>query len=148
MIQAYAHNHGPVLGFRLSGTLHATDYAAFEPAIQSAVERNGRLRLLLHFEEFHGWDAGALWSDLKFRALHFVDIERIAFVGENSRDKAVALLLRPFTAAELRYFDVESLADAWVWLEEGLNRKQGIGLPSLLLPEPAPEGRFGPTSSV
>ena len=146
MIQAYAHNHGPVLGFRLSGLLHAVDYASFEPAIQAAVERHGRLRLLLHFEAFNGWDAGALWSDLKFRALHFVDIQRIAFVGENARDKAVALLLRPFTAAELRYFDVENLADAWAWLEEGLEQQQRMGLPDLLLPVATPEGQFRPTT--
>ncbi len=146
MIQAYAQSRGPVLGFRLSGTLHTADYAAFEPAIQSAVERHGRLRLLLHFENFSGWDAGALWSDLKFRALHFVDIERLAFVGENGRDKALAMLLRPFTAAELRYFDVESLAEAWAWLEQGLKRPGPIELPALLLPVPSTNGPLRPTS--
>jgi hypothetical protein len=145
MIQAYAQNHGPVLGFRLSGTLHAVDYEAFAPAIEAAVERYGRLRLLLHFEQFSGWDAGALWSDLKFRAQHFVDIERIAFVGENARDKALALLLRPFTGAELRYFNVEDLGEAWAWLEEGVRHRAALTHPALLLPVTAPDGGFRPT---
>lgn len=145
MIQAYAQNHGPVLGFRLSGTLHSADYEAFGPAIESAVERYGRLRLLLHFEEFSGWDAGALWSDLKFRAQHFVDIERVAFVGENARDKALAFLLRPFTAAELRYFDVDDLGEAWAWLEEGLRNQARLAHPPIMLPATAPEGGLRPT---
>jgi hypothetical protein len=144
MIEAYAHNHGPVLGFRLSGTLHTSDYRGFAPAIESAIERHGRLRLLLHFENFDGWDAGALWSDLKFRAQHFIDIERIAFVGENRRDQALALLLRPFTAAELRYYDVGELADAWAWLEEGLRQRHAVRAASGILPVVVPEGGFRP----
>lgn len=142
MIQAFAQNHGAVLGFRLSGLLHTEDYEAFAPAIESAIERHGRLRLLLQFEDFHGWDAGALWSDLKFRAQHFTDIERIAFVGENRRDRAVAMLLRPLTTAELRYFDGDQLAEAWAWLEEGTRNPWRA---ALMLPVPNPTGDFRPT---
>lgn len=137
MIQAFAHNHGRVLGFRLSGMLHAEDYETFAPAIAAAIERHGRLRLLLQFEDFHGWDAGALWSDLKFRAQHFTDIERIAFVGEGRRDRTVAMLLRPLTTAELRYFDGDQLADAWAWLEEGTRNPWST---AIMLPMTQPAG--------
>jgi len=37
---------------------------------------------------FHGWDAGALWEDIKFDIKHFGDIERLA----DGRDKEVAAL--------------------------------------------------------
>lgn len=144
MIQAFAQNHGPVLGFRLSGLLHAADYATFAPAIEAAIERHGRLRLLLQFEDFHGWDAGALWSDLKFRAQHFHDIERIAFVGENRRDRAVATLVRPLTTAQLRYFDVSELAEAWAWLEEGFRYLKYRPPLTGVLPLAAPEGDLRP----
>lgn len=142
MIQAFAHNHGRVLGFRLSGMLHTEDYEAFVPAIESAIERHGRLRLLLQFEDFQGWDAGALWSDLKFRAQHFTDIERIAFVGEGRRDRAVTMLLRPLTTAELRYFDGDQLADAWAWLEEGAQQPWHA---PIMLRMTQPTGGFRPT---
>lgn len=146
MIQAFAQNHGPVLAFRLSGMLHAADYSTFVPSIESAIERHGRLRLLLQFENFHGWDVGALWSDVKFRAQHFDDIERIAFVGESRRDKAVATLVRPFTTAELRYFDVMELAEAWAWLEEGMRRLRAFTPAPMMLPIPAPAGDLRPTA--
>jgi hypothetical protein len=29
---------------------------------------------------FHGWEAGALWEDIKFDLKHYADIERLAMI--------------------------------------------------------------------
>ena len=41
-------------------------------------------------KDFHGWDAGALWEDIKFDLKHFSDIERVAMVGEKKWQKGMS----------------------------------------------------------
>jgi hypothetical protein len=35
-----------------------------------------------------------------------------------SREKAMAKVCKPFTMAQVRYFDAAQIEDAWRWLEE------------------------------
>ena len=50
-------------------------------------------------------DAGALWEDIKFDMKHHGDIERLAFVGEKAWAAWMAKICRPFTSANIKYFD-------------------------------------------
>ena len=107
-----------VLGFTLSGKLHDEDYQHFVPAVDAAIAAHGRVRLLAHFADFHGWDMRALWDDIKFSATHCTKMDRIALVGDKRWEKAMATVCKPFTMAKVRYFDAAQIADAWKWLEE------------------------------
>lgn len=137
MIQAFAHSHDHILGFRFVGKLRTTDYQNLVPQVDTAIARHGRIRLLVQFDAFHGWDAGALWQDLKFTASHFSDIERLAVVGESTRDAFIANLAKPFTVAKVRYFDAADLSDAWTWLEGESAQKLPAPTPDLPGPQPA-----------
>jgi len=66
--------------------------------------------------DFHGWDAGALWEDIKWDAKHFNDIDRLAIVGEKSWHKWMTGFCGPFTTAQVRYFTHEQLDKAREWL--------------------------------
>ena len=68
--------------------------------------------------DFHGWDAGALWEDIKWDAKHFNDIERLAIVGEKTWHKLMAGFCKPFTTARVRYFTQEQFVEAHAWLNE------------------------------
>ena len=70
------------LGFKLSGKLHDEDYKHFVPLVDAAIAREGKVRLLAWFHDFHGWDMHALWDDIKFSTTHCARIERIALVGK------------------------------------------------------------------
>jgi hypothetical protein len=107
-----------ILGFTLSGKLHDEDYKNFVPAVDAAIVAHGRVRLLAHFVDFHGWDMHALWDDIKFSTTHCNKIDRIALVGDKSWEKAMAQICKPFTMARIQYFDASRIADAWKWLEE------------------------------
>jgi hypothetical protein len=37
--------------------------------------------------DFQGWEAAALWDDIKFNAAHFTDIDRLAMVGDKKWDQ-------------------------------------------------------------
>jgi hypothetical protein len=106
-----------VLGFRLSGKLHDEDYKTFVPTIDEAAKA-GKVRLLAQFHDFKGWDAKALWDDIKFATTHCTKFDKIALVGEKTWEKWMALVCKPFTMAKLRYFDAADIDQAWAWLQE------------------------------
>ena len=64
-------NDGKVLTIRMTGKLHKADYAHFVPTVERAIEKHGKVRLLVIMRNFHGWDASALREDTKFDLKHF-----------------------------------------------------------------------------
>jgi hypothetical protein len=107
-----------VLAFRLSGKLHDEDYKTFVPRVDEAIAEEGKIRMLVEFHDFHGWDAHALWDDSRFAATHCTKIERLAMVGETAWEKGMAIVCKPFTMANIRYFDAAEIDAAWVWIQE------------------------------
>jgi hypothetical protein len=118
MIEQLPSGSEKVLGFKLSGKLHDEDYKHFVPVVDAAVAKAGKVRMLAQFHDFHGWDAHALWDDIKFSTTHCLDIERIALVGEKSWEKWMSTVCKPFTMAKIRYFDAAQVDAAWKWLQE------------------------------
>lgn len=118
MIEQIEHGAGKILGFKMSGKLHDEDYKLFVPVVETAIKAQGKVRLLAHFEDFHGWDLHALWDDTKFATRHCADVERVALVGDKRWEKWMAAVCKPFTMAKIRYFDVKDIESAWKWLDE------------------------------
>lgn len=107
-----------ILNVRVSGKLTKDDYVTLAPQLEKYVEQHGRLRVLLQTDDFHGWEATALWEDIKFSVRHFNDIERLAMVGEKKWEKGMAMFCKPFTTASIRYFDHDQLEEARSWVAE------------------------------
>jgi hypothetical protein len=107
---------GKVIEVRLSGKLHKDDYQHFGPAVERTVAAHGKVRMLVEMHDFHGWDMGALWEDIKFDLKHFKDIERLALVGEKKWEHGMATFCKPFTTASIRYFDVHQIDEARQWV--------------------------------
>ena len=118
MIETLPSGSPKVIGFKLSDKLHDADYKTFVPAIDAVLAKEGKVRLLAQFHDFHGWDAKALWDDIKFSTTHCTKIERIALVGEKKWEKWMAAVCKPFTMAKVRYFDASEVEAAKVWLAE------------------------------
>jgi len=108
---------GKVLEVHVTGTLAKEDYKHFVPEVDRLVGQHGKIRVLLDMHDFHGWDAGALWEDIKFDVKHFSDIERLAMVGEKKWQHAMSKFCRPFTTAKIRYFDHSQSDAAREWAE-------------------------------
>lgn len=106
---------GDVLEVEVSGKLERADYERFVPRAEESIAAHGAVRVLLVMRDFHGWTAGALWEDLKFDLKHFADVERLALVGEERWQKGMAAFTRPFTRAEVRWFDLARLQEAREW---------------------------------
>jgi hypothetical protein len=118
MIETIETGSAKVVGWKLHGTLHDEDYQRFLPQVESILTSQGKVRLFVQFEDFHGWDVHAAWDDMKFGIRHYSDFERIAMVGEREWEKWMAALCKPFTGAKVRYFDCSQIEEAWLWLHE------------------------------
>ena len=120
-IQLDEQNGGKTLVVHVSGKLAKADYEHFVPEFDRLVRQHGKLRVLLDMTGFHGWQAGALWEDIKFDFKHFADIERLAMVGDKKWEQGMAAFCKPFTKATIRYFDHADAAEAGKWLGESEN---------------------------
>ncbi len=111
---------GKVVEVTISGKLEVKDYEAFLPEMVRLIEERGKLRMLCHLKDFHGWTLGGLWEDIKFDVRHFADIERLALVGDKRWEAGMAAFCKPFTTAQVRYFDVAEAGRASEWIREGV----------------------------
>lgn len=108
---------GKVIEVAINGKLSEADYEQFVPTTESRIEQFGKVSMLVILNDFHGWDAAALWDDLKFDFKHFNHIDRLALVGDTKWEKGMAMFCRPFTSAEIKYFDRGDLQAAQLWVE-------------------------------
>jgi hypothetical protein len=106
------------LEVKASGKLSADDYKLLEPGVASFIERQGKIKILFQMHDFHGWDAGAVWQDIKFATKHCADIKKVAMVGEKSWEKWMAVICKPFTLSSIKYFDAGQADAARAWLAE------------------------------
>ena len=107
---------GKVLEVEVSGKLVHDDYQRFVPEFERLVQQHGKIRVLFEMVDFHGWEAAALWDDVKFDLKHFSDIERLAIVGDKKWEKGMSVFCRPFTTAQIRYFDRAAISEARAWI--------------------------------
>jgi hypothetical protein len=106
------------IGFKMSGKLHDDDYKRFVPLVDAEIAKEGKINVFAQFHDFHGWDAKALWDDIKFSTTHCTKIKRIALIGDKSWEKWMAAVCKPFTMAKIRYFDQSECEEAKAWLAE------------------------------
>lgn len=111
-------NEGRMLVIKVSGKLTKKDYEHFVPEIENIIKKYGKLKILFEMHDFHGWEIGALWEDIKFDLKHFSNIEQLAFVGNKKWEKGMSVFCKPFTSAEIRYFELNEIDDAYKWLEQ------------------------------
>ncbi len=111
-------NGGTILVVHVSGMLAKADYKRFVPEFERLARQPGRMRVLFEMTDFHGWELGALWEDIKFDLKHYTDIDRIAMIGEKTWQNAMTIICKPFTTAKVRFFDHAEALEARAWLAE------------------------------
>ncbi len=121
-IQIKQENGGKLVAVQVTGKLIKADYERCVPEFERLIRQHGKLRLLFEMTDFHGWEAGALWDEIKLDIKLFADIERIAVVGDKKWEHGMATFYKPFTRATIRYFDQANAAEARKWLREAERR--------------------------
>ncbi len=109
---------GTIVVLKIKEKLDKKDYDLFVPMVERQIASAAPVRLLIELHDFKGWTAGALWEDTKFAARHFSDIDRLAVVGDARWQQGVAVFFKPFTRAQVRYFDMQASEAARQWIHE------------------------------
>lgn len=115
-IELVTNAESKLLEVKVSGKLAAEDYEILEPGVEKLIDDSGKIKILFVMHDFHGWDVGAVWEDIKFATKHCRDIEKVAMVGENTWEKWMAAICKPFTMSSIKYFDAGEDQAAREWL--------------------------------
>ena len=115
-VEMMSENGGKIMVVRVSEKLSREDYERFVPEVERLIQQHGTIDLLFEMHDFHGWELSAMWEDTKFGYRHFHDIGHLAIVGEKRWQKNMTMLCKPFTKAEVRYFDQSESQQAREWL--------------------------------
>lgn len=84
------HSEANLVALKLSGKLHDADYKQFMPVIQAAAEK-GKLHLLVEM-----------------------------MIGDKQWQAWMTKICKPFTRAQIQYFDASDAQNAWAWVQDGL----------------------------
>jgi hypothetical protein len=109
---------GYIVTLVIKGKLEKEDYELFVPQLEGLMKADAKIRLLIELHDFKGWTGGALWEDTKFAARHYNDIARLAVVGDARWEKGMTAFIKPFTTAEVKYFDRREGERAHAWIRE------------------------------
>ncbi|VAX13655.1 hypothetical protein MNBD_GAMMA24-647 [hydrothermal vent metagenome] len=104
--------------FKASGKLTDADYKQFIPRLDELIKEYGKISLFFELEDFHGWEAKAMWNDFKLSQSYPYNFERIAIIGNQAWERWISLLAKPFTHAQVRYFNSDQRDKAWDWLKQ------------------------------
>jgi hypothetical protein len=118
MIETFETGHPKLIGLKLGGKLHDAEYKQFVATMGTILTAEGKVRLFIQLEDFHGCDLHAAWDHITFSLKHYSNFERIAMVGDRKWAKWTTRLCKPFTHAKVRYFDRSAVDAAWNWLYE------------------------------
>lgn len=96
------------------GELTLADYQRFEREVVAQLQRQGRVNLLIDLRDMLGYTVDVVWEDIKFTRDHSHDVGRIGLLSTAEWAAWSAWLSQLFVAAEIRVFDDETAARAWL----------------------------------
>jgi hypothetical protein len=96
------------------GELTLADYRRFEQEVAEQLHQAGRVDLLVDLRDMLDYTLDVVWEDIKFTRSHSHDAGRIALLSDAQWVAWSAWLSQLFVDPEIRVFDDESLARAWL----------------------------------
>lgn len=83
MIKVLPESKGNCLVLAADGKLTDDDYKqVLIPQLEAIINEYGKARLLIDMgDDFHGWEAAAMWDDAQFGLKHRNDFEKMGVIG-------------------------------------------------------------------
>jgi len=117
MLQIIDIKHDNVIATIANGKLQQQDIEKVHPIIHAILDKGLKIRWYLEMNNFEGWNIKGLWKDFKMDVAHERDYERIAVVGEKKWQEWAREFMKPFTNANIKYFEISQKEDAKKWIE-------------------------------
>ncbi|MCF6807720.1 STAS/SEC14 domain-containing protein [Thiotrichales bacterium 19S9-12] len=110
-------DNGRYLYLCVEGKLTHEDYIQFLiPSLEEAINKYGKLRLMMEIENFSGWELQAAWDDLNVGIKHRKNFERIAIIGDAKWQELMTKIFGFFITGETKYFPIEEKNQAEDWV--------------------------------
>lgn len=107
-----------VLAFRVKGTVGAADVDPMVQALRTALERGGRIDMLVNVTDYEGFDPAVLATPglaaMKLEAIR--SVRRYAIVGAKGWMRWLAGFVATALPVEIRHFEAGGETDALHWL--------------------------------
>lgn len=110
--------NGNIVYMIAHGKLDDKDYDRMLPLIRQKIDKHDNIRWYFEMRDFKGWTASAFWRDVKFDLKNMDHLEKVAIVGENDWQKWMTKAMKPFTDAEIKYFDEKNAGEAGAWIKQ------------------------------
>ena len=100
------------------GEFTLADYKEFEDVVNYHIQFEGQVDLLFDLRQMAGFTLDVAWEEIKFSREHAGDFRRIAVLTEDQWLTWSAWVSQLFVAADVRVFDDEDEARAWLAADE------------------------------
>ncbi|MDX2470551.1 MAG: STAS/SEC14 domain-containing protein [SAR324 cluster bacterium] len=112
-----------VLGFHISGKISTAEIDEIILDLETAIKKQGSIRLLVHMKDWAGMEAMAAFDDFHFLVHHIKNIEVLAVIGDKYWEKLILGIGALFVSTRSKYFEEDEITFAWSWIE-GVPLKQ------------------------
>ena len=99
------------------GEFTLADYKEFEDVVNYHIQFEGQVDLLFDLRQMVGFTLDVAWEEIKFSRQHAGDFRRIAVLTEDQWLTWSAWVSQLFVTAEVKVFDDEDEARAWLAAE-------------------------------
>ena len=106
------------------GEFTLADYKEFEDVVTYHIQFEGQVDLLFDLRQMVGFTLDVAWEEIKFSRQHAGDFRRIAVLTEDQWLTWSAWVSQLFVNAEVRVFDDEDEARAWLAADEAAETAQ------------------------
>ena len=106
------------------GEFTLADYKEFEDVVNYHIQFEGQVDLLFDLRQMVGFTLDVAWEEIKFSRQHAGDFRRIAVLTEDQWLTWSAWVSQLFVNAEVRVFDDEDEARAWLAADEAAETAQ------------------------
>ena len=96
------------------GEFNVADYRKFEDEVSAQLKGRGRLNLLIDLTGMLEYTLDVALEDIRFAREHAKDVGRIAIISEQDMVAWLAMLTALFIDADIKVFDDEASARAWL----------------------------------
>ncbi|MBW1781626.1 MAG: STAS/SEC14 domain-containing protein [Deltaproteobacteria bacterium] len=120
MLKVLPESEGNILVLNAVGKLTDHDYKeVLIPRLESIIGEHGKARLLIDMgDEFHGWEAAALWDDARFGLTHRNDFDKMGVIGGPKWVEWGLKLGAMAMGGEIRSFSVNEREEAMSWIND------------------------------
>ena len=109
-----------VLCVQIDKVITSEGYAEnFLPRIHKMLENHGKIRLLIYYKYFKGWEENAAAQDMEFSASLARNIEKMAMVNAPEREEIQKRMKQKMipNSVDLKFFNEEDIDKAMTWIK-------------------------------